>query len=281
MNRDMIINKPTKLEIAKRLGVSRSMMYYKHKRPIVDEEIKRQIESVWVNNPAYGHRRLSITLKMNKKRIIRVMKKFKMKPYRRRSKIPRKKKDEGREEVGGINVTKVLCPLAPNIVWVSDFTYIKYQGKFIYMATIMDMYTREIIGISLSRYHDTNLILEAFIDAVIRRGATPLYLHSDQGSEYTSEEYRECVEEKTVQLSYSDKGSPWQNGYQESFYDKFKVDLGEVDRYEGFGELCEAIYNTIYYYNNNRIHTSLKMSPVAFKKSFLSSRDILSNKLGT
>ena len=74
----------TKTDLAKKLGVSRSSLYYKHKRPALDEEVKRQIEAVLVNHPAYGHKRIALELKLNKKRILRVMKKYGIKPYRRR-----------------------------------------------------------------------------------------------------------------------------------------------------------------------------------------------------
>ena len=221
---------------------------------------------ILAKHPAYGHKRIAIDLKLNKKRILRLMKKFNIKPYRRRSKKPDKKEDKGKAAIeNAVNIYKLLCPIAPNIVWVSDFTYIKYRGKFIYLATIMDMYTREIIGIAISRFHNTNLVMEAFMDALKRIKTHPLYLHSDQGSEYTSDDYKMYVTEKKITLSFADKASPWQNGFQESFYQGFKLDLGDVNRFETLGELIEAIHQTMYYYNNERIHTSLRMSPVAYK----------------
>lgn len=257
--------KITKTEVAKKLGISRQSLYYRKKRPELDKELKRQIEAVLGDNPAYGHRRIALELKLNRKRILRVMRKFNLKPYRRVLRKLRKKEDEGRPALTGINISKLLCPIRPNVVWVSDFTYVKYRGRFIYLATIMDRYTREIMGFSVSRYHDQNLVMEAFLEAERRTGLCPVYLHSDQGSEYLSRDYREYVLGKQIILSFADKGSPWQNGFQESFYGKFKVDLGEVDRFETLGELIEAIYQTVYYYNHKRKHTSLKMSPVEFK----------------
>lgn len=158
--------KITKTQIAKKLGISRGSLYYQKKRPALDEEIKRQIETVLAENKGYGHKRIAIELKLNKKRILRVMKKFNIKPYRRRPKKPRKKEDEGKEAgKNTVNIYKLLCPIAPNIVWVSDFTYIKFKGRFIYLATIMDMYTREIIGVAVSRFHNQNLVMEAFMEA--------------------------------------------------------------------------------------------------------------------
>src|SRR5437868_13283202 len=112
------------------------------------------------------------------------MNKFHIKPYRPHGKKPDKTEDRGKAaEEDAVNIYKLLCPIAPNIVWVSDFTYIKFKGRFIYVATIMDMYTREIIGIAISRFHNQNLVMEAFMDAEKRTGTYPHYLHSDQGSE--------------------------------------------------------------------------------------------------
>ena len=262
----VLTKKITKTALAKGLGISRQSLYYQKKQPLLDEEVKRQIEAVLSDHPAYGHKRIALELKLNKKRILRVMKKFGIKPYRPHARVLRKAEDKGKAAVeNAINIYQLLCPIRPNVVWVSDFTYIKYRGKFIYVATIMDMYTREIIGIAISRFHDKNLVMEAFMDGEKTTGTAPLYLHSDQGSEYTSDDYKTYVTAKQVILSFADKASPWQNGFQESFYGKFKVDLGEVSRFETLGELIEAIHQTIHYYNHKRKHTTLKMSPIEFK----------------
>lgn len=276
--------KITKTDIARKLGISRGMLYYLHKRPIIDEEVRHQIEAVLAEHKAYGHKRIAPELKLNKKRILRVMKKFNIKPYRMRPKKPDKKEDEGKAAKNEINVYKLLCPIAPNIVWVSDFTYIKFQGRFIYLATIMDMYAREIIGIAVSRFHNQNLVMEAFMDAEKKTNAHSSYLHSDQGSEYTSDEYKTYVESKGIIISFADKGSPWQNGFQESFYGKFKVDLGHMEQFSSLGELIEAIYKVMYYYNNKRRHTVLKMSPVQFRLNYYIKKEALerlSKELGT
>ena len=274
--------KITKTAVARRLGISRSMLYYQHKRPLLDEEIKHQIEAVLAEHKAYGHKRIAPELKMNKKRILRVMKKFGIKPYRRTSKRPKKIDDEGKAPEEEINIYKLLCPVAPNIIWVSDFTYIKFKGRFIYLATIMDMYTREIIGIAISRFHNQNLVMEAFMDAEKKTKTHLSYLHSDQGSEYTSDGYKSYVKEKGIIISFADKASPWQNGFQESFYGKFKVDLRHMEQFESIGELIEAIYQTMYYYNNKRRHTSLNMSPVQFRILYQKrALERLSKELGT
>ncbi len=274
----MLINKKqreSKTQLAKKLGVSRSSLYYKGKLDAVDEELRKQIVVILGVHPSYGHKRIALEFPLSKKRVLRVMKKFGMKPYRRRTKRLRKKEDEGKEATRWKNEIIGFCPIRPNIVWASDFTYIKFLGAFIYLATIIDIYTREIIGWNISARHDTKLVLGALKHAVGRTGAVPVYLHSDQGSEYDAKEYEEYVLGKGVIISMSKKASPWENPFQESFYSQFKVDLGYVSRFETVEELIEAIYQTIFYYNTGRIHTSLKMAPVAFKRQFENRLEIL------
>jgi transposase InsO family protein len=187
----VLTKKITNTALAKKLGISRQSLYYPKKQPLLDEEVKRQIEAVLSDHPAYGHKRIALELKLNKKRILRVMKKFGIKPYRQHARVLRKKEAEGKAAVeNAINIYQLRCPIRPNVIGVSDFTYIKYRGKFIYVATVMDRYTREIIGIAISRFHDKNLVMEAFMDAEKTTGTAPVYLHSDQGSEYTSDDYK-------------------------------------------------------------------------------------------
>jgi putative transposase len=130
----------------------------------------------------------------------------------------------------------------------------------------MDLYTREIVGWNVSTKHTSELVINAFFDAVKTLGKMPKIIHTDQGSEYNCKEYTTLLEKLGIQISMSKKGSPWENGYQESYYDNFKTDLGlEFDRFSSLGELIEAIHQTIVYYNQTRIHTALKMSPAQFK----------------
>jgi len=268
----------SKTALAEKLGISRSSLYYRHKRPIIDAEVKTQIESVLTDHPAYGHKRIAMELKLNKKRILRVMKKFGIKPYKRRAKKPWKKDDLGKSEAEYANLIKEIDPqnLKQNEVWVSDFTYLKYKERFLYLATVMDLWDREIVGVNISRFHNKELILGAFEDG-LSKFDKPEILHSDQGSEYDSEKYLGLVEKLGIKVSMSAKGSPWQNGYQESFYSNFKLELGQTNRFETVGELIEEVYKQISYYNNRRMHPKLKMSPVQFRqKSLTKDTDTLS-----
>lgn len=105
--------------------------------------------------------------------------------------------------------------------------------------------------------------------ALITSTTTPEVFHSDQGTEFMAEDVTNFLEQLGARVSASDKASPWQNGYQESFFGKFKDDVGNINRFETPGELIEALYHGIYYYNNDRIHTALKMPPAVYSKLFL------------
>lgn len=261
-------NRQNKTKLAKKMGISRASLYYKAKREMIDLNIKERINKVLARHKSYGHKRIALELKLNKKRILRVMKKYNIKPYRRICRKPVKKDDLNKPAVNYPNLIKNICPIMPNIIWVTDFTFIKFHNKFIYLATIMDIYTREIVGFNISSYHNKELVMGALKHALIRTSKIPIYLHSDQGSEYDSVAFIKLVELHGIKISMSNKQSPWENSYKESFYSQFKVDLGFISGYDTIEELIEGIYQTIHYYNNDRIHTSLKMTPVDFKKQF-------------
>lgn len=248
----------TKVDLARQQGISVYSLYYKPKKPQKDQLLKNQIEHILAQHPSYGHRRIAIELKMNKKKTRRVMRLFNIKPYRRRGRRFRKIKDYS--TIYPNLLQSISFPEKANQIWVSDFTYIPFHGKYIYLATILDIFNRRVVGWSLLTTHSVQLTISALINAVEKRGR-PDILHSDQGSEYKSKLYTGFAKDLGIQISMSHKGCPWENGYQESFYDKFKIDLGDSNRSKTLGELSAIIYHQIYYYNNERIHTKLKMPP--------------------
>lgn len=258
-------SKGSKQALARKLGVSRSSLYYQSKLKVRDQCIREQILAALSEHPSYGHKRLAMHLQRNKKCVLRVMKKFGIKPYRRRTRRPCKPGDLGKNPLNVANWAKALCPLRRSVLWASDFTYLWFHGRFWYLATVIDVFSREIVGFSFSGRHDSELVLGALRDA-LRKHPAPAYLHSDQGSEYQSYAYFDLLKFHHIQASFSAKASPWQNGFQESFYSEFKKDLGDTSRFETIGEFMEGLYNQIFYYNHKRIHTALKMPPALFRQ---------------
>ncbi len=263
-----IAQKITKTKLAKEMGSSRQSLYYKHKQPAKDLLTKEEIEKVLKDHPSYGHKRIAMELGINKKRILRVMKIFNIKPYKRRIKRPLKPDDFKKVPAVYQNEIKYLCPIKPNVIWAGDFTYIKFHNRFIYLATIIDVFTREIVGWAISGKHDRFMVLDAYNMAKQKTGAIPVYHHSDQGSEYDSYDYTNLLTRDGAIVSMSEKGHPWENSYQESFYSHFKLDLGWTNQFESLPELIEAIHLQIYYYNTKRIHTKLKTNPQAFRVQY-------------
>jgi len=272
-------NKLTKTDLAKSMGVSRSSLYYQKIQPIKDDAVKKLIQAVLKVHPSYGHKRIALELSLNRKRILRVMKEFDLHPYRRRIRKPAKLEDLAKPMAVYQNEIKDLIPIKPNHIWAADFTYLDFQNRFIYLATVMDIFTREIIGWNISIKHASALVLNALDMALTNTKITPIYHHSDQGSEYEAMEYISKLNENDIIISMSKKSSPWENGFQESFYSEFKLEIGWLNRFETLGELIEAIHLQINYYNTKRIHTSLRTTPVKFKNQYLLKESLMSSTI--
>ncbi len=192
------------------------------------------------------------------------MKKYGLEPRKRKGRFVK----IGELVCRQLNTNQIVafCPLLPNIVWCGDFTYFRFKDSFIYLATIIDVYTREIIDFSLSRRHNKFLVKSAVLDAMKKQNCLLDYFHSDQGSEYQSCEHADFLEKLGVKVSMSKKAGPWKNPFQESFYSQFKLELENINQLENDGQLAEVIYQQIYYYNHERIHSALKMSPRQFRQ---------------
>ena len=247
------------------LGVPRSTFYYQSLLEEKDEDLRLKMEKVLDDHPSYGHKRIAMELLVNKKRIRRVMKKFGIKPRRRRKK-PWKHGEKGELEASP-NLLVSLVPLYKNHVWITDFTYLRWRYRWVYICTVLDLFSREVLGISIKTNHSALLVSEALLNA-LASNQTPLITHSDQGSEYKSKLFRVILKDFGILQSMSKKASPWQNGYQESFYGNWKIDIGDVNRFGSLGELTAEIYKSIYYYNHLRIHTALGMPPKKFTDKF-------------
>jgi putative transposase len=250
----------SKIALARSLGVSRSSLYYKPKQPLKDMALRDQILDTLNEHPAYGHRRIALTLQTGKNRIYRVMVKFGIAP---RVKHKKPKYGRNRSASGIPNRTQGISPVAPNVIWVGDFTELSFHGTKLYLATVIDRFTREVIAWQIGLHHTTQLVLDVLEEAIRKRTA-PYIFHSDQGSEYTSNACIQWIIDHTILPSHSPKAKPWKNGHQESFYDKFKLEFGKPSRHQTIELLIEAIGRYIHYYNTRRIHSALKMPPRVF-----------------
>ena len=263
--------------------MSRKKLYYESVQESKDLLLKATIEELFKEHPAYGHKRLALLTGRSKNTILRVQRKYELFPPRRKA----KKRFLTRSGTGCqfTNLIRDIKPARPYQIICSDITYIKYQGKFVYLATLLDLYTREILSAELSDHHDSDLILQSLqnLDESILEQLD--IFHSDQGTEFMAQQTVAYLSASNINISVSDKGSPWQNGYMESFFDKFKVEVGDLNRFEDPGEFFEAVYQQIYYYNNRRMHSSIHNTcPVKFRIAYYDSNyaiDNLSQNSGT
>jgi putative transposase len=274
------VKKQNKAKLARALGISRSLLYYEHKQPKKDWLLKQNIEEVLHEFPSYGCRRIAEILHIDKDHANRVMRIFGIKPYRRRVKKYRRSKKNW--EAIYPNLLLFTEPAYINHIWVCDFTHLNFHGKKVYVATVMDVFSRKIVGLSVLLKHTVELSIGALLCA-LQNNSPPKILHSDQGSEYTAKDYTAFAHEVGITLSMSRRASPWENGYQESFYNGFKVDLGDPNRFEILGELVSEIHRTVYRYNNKRIHTAFMMPPAEFARRHLQKlhSDKVSKEMGT
>lgn len=159
----------------------------------------------------------------------------------------------------------------PNIneIWSSDLTYVKFKGLFFYVSAIKDIGSHEVVGINIGDHHNSGLVLQTIKQAVLKQKTYPKIFHSDRGKEYLNEGCLDYFKENGVKISVSDPGNPWQNGYIESFWSRFKNESGDLNRFEDLGELAEYIYQYVDYYNNDRIVTKLKTSPIGYKEDLI------------
>lgn len=249
------------------MNINRKNIYHKSLKDMKDRRVKSDIENTFLIHPAFGHRRLAIALDMNHKRVLRVMHKYGLKPPRLwyQKKFTTQSKPAHLVNYANLLKNMDLTTLNINDIWSSDLTYIKFKGKFIYLSIIQDIVSKEVVGFNLSSNHNTDLVLKTIEEAVIKAGHFPKIFHCDRGGENLSEKCTSYLEENGTKISVSDSGSPWQNGWSESFFSRFKTESGNLNRFEELGELIEYIFSYLNYYNRLRIHTKIKMSPYQFK----------------
>jgi transposase InsO family protein len=148
--------------------------------------------------------------------------------------------------------------------WVQDFTHLKFAGEEHYLAVVLDLKTRRVVGWRLGTRHSSELTLAAVLDA-LSKYPSPTILHSDQGSEYLSYTHQELCARMEITLSCSKRASPWQNGFMERWFGNFKLELGtSLKDCKDVSQLHEVVALKIYYYNTKRIHSALGMSPAAY-----------------
>ena len=161
---------------------------------------------------------------------------------------------------------------APNIVWVSDITYIRAGGKFFYLCVIIDLFSRKVIAYRISGRPDAQLVKDTFTAAYFKRNPRGLMFHSDRGCQYTAFSFRKLLDNLNVVQSFSKKGHPYDNAVAESFFKFLKREQTNRRNYQNLKELETSVFEYIEgYYNSKRPHSSLAyLSPNQAEEKFFS-----------
>lgn len=262
------------------IGISRSTYYHKPTRKEAqlsdDMDLRDTIENIHLEFPGYGYRRVREHLlregkRINGKRIRRVMKEHSLLSCVQQLMRPR-----GR--LRGIklshpNLIRGMKVNGPNQLWVTDLTYIRLTTEYVYLNAVLDVYTRKIVGWSLSRTMNHEFCLEA-LKIAIKKYNPPegLIHHSDRGTQYTCEEYIKFLMEHKFQISMSRLATPEDNAYIESFFKTLKREEIYFKRYKKMDDVIKNLPTFIdEVYNKKRLHSSLGYkTPSEFEAQILS-----------
>ena len=251
-------------------GVPRSG-YYRHWRehkPLQEETaVRDRIQALALKQRRYGYRRITAALQrdgfhINRKRVLRIMREDNLLCLRKKSFVPTTTQSNHRYRVWP-NLARRLTPMATDQLWVGDITYIRLDEGFVYLAVILDAFSRKVIGWALRDHMKTELTLEALDMALATRDVTPgLVHHTDQGVQYACTAYIEKLQSHGIQPSQSRPGCPYDNAMAESFMKTLKQEEIYASQYRDINQLSSAMTEFIEtVYNKTRLHSALGYRP--------------------
>jgi putative transposase len=244
---------------------------------VSDLELCDHIERLHGDFPGYGYRRLGQALRragivVNDKRIRRVQRKYQLFPIRWQSfKIATT--DSNHDHQVYRNLLAEKQPTGVNQAWVADITYIRITKGFVFLAAILDRYSRKVIGWAISKRIDAQLCVAALKIALDQRQPPPGCIHhSDRGVQYACREYITLLEQAQMQISMSRTANPYDNAHMESFFKTLKYEEVHLANYETYDEVSRRIpYFIEEVYNSKRLHSALGyLSPEEYEMAIQS-----------
>ncbi len=250
------------------MNLTRSSYYYKSSKnkEITDNALICRIEEIALEFGGYGYRRITAQLhregiRANHKKILRIMRERGLlcKPKRRYVRTT----DSNHKYRVYPNLVKDYTVTAINQVWIADITYIRILTAFVYLAVILDLFSRKAIGYAISRSIDTALSLEALEMAIAGRNPPKGVIHhSDQGVQYAANDYVSILHTQGFQVSMSRKGNPYDNAVAESFIKTLKTEEVYLWEYQTIADVERRLpYFIKQVYNQKRLHSSLGYRP--------------------
>ena len=252
-------------------GLSRAG-FYRSRMPRqatpVEMEIRDQMQKIAVDWPAYGYRRITVELQhrgfvIHSKRVLRMMREDNLMCVRRRRFLVT---TDSRHNLPIYpNLAARIEPTAVNQLWVADITYIRLRTEFVYLAVVLDAFSRRVIGWALGRTLEAELAIAALRMALSERNPSPgLVHHSDRGVQYACWPYTELLKQHQAQISMSRKGNPYDNAACESFMKTLKYEEIYRNDYRDFQEAHAGIREFLESaYNQKRLHSALGYRPPA------------------
>ena len=221
----------------------------------------------------YGSPRIQATLRTqgircSRKRVARLMQAQQLRAGRPKRRKPHTTDSQHTHPVAPNLLARDFTAQAPNRKWVADITGIPTQHGWLYLAGILDVYSRRAIGYAMDGSRDEHLVETALAMAIVtRRPPAGLIHHSDRGSQYSSTGYRGTLEEQGMRMSMSGKGEPYDNALMESFFSTLKAECVERHDFQTPDEARTCVFEYLeVFYNRQRLHSSLGYrSPVAFE----------------
>jgi len=271
-NRGLTIERMVELGRVSRSGFYR---FDDDRRPDSDPDLdlRDAIQRIALEWPSYGRPRITKELRrrgwtVNPKRVYRLLREDNLLCVRKRKFIVTTDSNHGRMVYPNLVRGMVLTGL--DQLWVADITYIRLLAEFVFLAVILDAYSRRVIGWALERTLEDELTLAALRMALARRVVQPgLIHHSDRGSQYASNEYTELLKAHRIDISMSRKGNPWDNATCESFMKTLKYEEVHCNEYWDLAEARASIHQFLEkVYNQKRLHSALGyVPPVEFEAS--------------